>query len=154
MTDEDFRKRVVREARRWIGTPYLHQTSVFGQGADCLGLVRGVWRKCIGCEPEPVPEYSPDWGEISKNETMLKAAQKWFLPINKQEADFGDLILFKWKNSSIIKHAGILTSSISDKPSFIHSYEKAGVVETTLGSHWNARIAACFRFPLPEKFGK
>ena len=36
---------VVAAARRWLGTPYRHQASVRGEGADCLGLVRGVWRE-------------------------------------------------------------------------------------------------------------
>ena len=38
---------VVVEARRWLGTPYLHQASECGVGADCLGLLRGVWRGVI-----------------------------------------------------------------------------------------------------------
>jgi len=33
---------VVAEARRWIGTPYVHQASSFQAGCDCLGLIRGV----------------------------------------------------------------------------------------------------------------
>jgi hypothetical protein len=49
----------VREARTWIGTPYRHQASVKGVGADCLGLVRGIWREVIGPEPAVVPPYSP-----------------------------------------------------------------------------------------------
>ena len=47
---------IVREARTWLGTPYLHQASVRGAGCDCLGLVRGVWRALYGREPEAVPQ--------------------------------------------------------------------------------------------------
>jgi hypothetical protein len=39
---------VVAAARGWLGTPYRHQASVRGEGADCLGLVRGVWREVVG----------------------------------------------------------------------------------------------------------
>ncbi len=49
---------VVAAARNWLGTPYRHQASVKGVGADCLGLVRGVWREVAGEEPETVPAYS------------------------------------------------------------------------------------------------
>lgn len=35
-------ERAVLVARTWIGTPYVHQGSAQGAGADCLGLVRGV----------------------------------------------------------------------------------------------------------------
>ena len=147
MNDKNLRRRVVREARSWIGTPYVHQASVRMKGADCLGLIRGVWRKCVGVEPQSLPAYSPDWGEVSGEETMLRAAQQWFIPINAHRAIGGDLILFRWKNTSIIKHVGILTSPLRYKPRFIHAYEKTGVVETTLGSQWKSRIVACFRFP-------
>lgn len=45
------RDALVAEARSWIGTSYRHQASVKGVGCDCLGLVRGVWRACLGEEP-------------------------------------------------------------------------------------------------------
>jgi len=41
-------ERAVEFARAWIGTPYVHQGSAPGAGADCLGLVRGVWRGLYG----------------------------------------------------------------------------------------------------------
>lgn len=154
MNDINLRRRVVREARSWIGTPYLHQASVRLQGADCLGLIRGVWRKCIAPEPEVVPEYTSDWGEVSASENMLEAAQRWFIPIEEDKALSGYLILFRWKTATVVKHAGILTSPLRNKPNFIHAYEKAGVVETTLGHYWKARVAACFRFPSHDLTGK
>lgn len=46
------RAAIVAEARAWLGTPYRHQASLKGVGADCLGLVRGVWRAVVGPEPE------------------------------------------------------------------------------------------------------
>ena len=42
----------VEIARDWIGTRYEHQASLKGEGADCLGLVRGVWRELISLLPE------------------------------------------------------------------------------------------------------
>ncbi|MFZ1680734.1 MAG: peptidase P60, partial [Rhizobiaceae bacterium] len=38
---EPYRRIVVAEAERWIGTPYRHQGSTRGVGCDCLGLVLG-----------------------------------------------------------------------------------------------------------------
>ena len=43
-------ERAVEIARAWIGTPYVHQGSACRAGADCLGLVRGVWRGLYGAE--------------------------------------------------------------------------------------------------------
>jgi len=39
---------IVTEARRWIGTPYVHQGSLCGAGSDCLGLIRGIYRATLG----------------------------------------------------------------------------------------------------------
>ena len=57
------RAALLTEARRWIGTPYRHQASTMGSGADCLGLIRGVWRNLFGKEPEQIPPYTADWSE-------------------------------------------------------------------------------------------
>ena len=35
---------------------------VKGPGADCLGLLRGVWRELHGHEPELPGAYTPDLG--------------------------------------------------------------------------------------------
>ena len=48
-------------ARTWIGTPYHHQASIRGVGADCIGLVRGVYRELAGREAEGLPAYTRDW---------------------------------------------------------------------------------------------
>ena len=145
VTDCEFGNQIVTAARRWLGTPYVHQATTMGSGTDCLGLIRGVWREVVGIEPENAPDYSPDWGEVSGNETMLNAANRWFVRITIDQANAGDLILFRWKQASVVRHAGILT----EPNRFIHAYEKAGVVESTLGSQWRTRIAAAFQFPKP-----
>ena len=132
MNRKEIRKCVLAEARSWIGTPYVHQTSCKGFGTDCLGLVRGIWRKLYGCEPQATPDYSPDWNEVSGEEQLLQAARQWFEPINLPDALPGDLLLFRWKGSAVVKHVGILT----DNNRFIHAYERSGVVETTLAHHW------------------
>lgn len=52
-----------------------------GVGADCLGLVRGVWREVVGEEPEILPPYSADWAEVGGEETLLEAAGRWLTPV-------------------------------------------------------------------------
>ena len=79
MTPE-IRARALIEARGWIGTPYRHQSSCKGAGADCLGLVRGVWRELFGAEPEPVPPYGPDWAEVAGEERLWAAALRHLDP--------------------------------------------------------------------------
>ena len=79
------RAAIVAEARTWIGTRYRHQGSLKGVGCDCLGLVRGVWRNCVGSEPEMPPPYAPDWAEASGAETLAEAALRHLVPVTRDE---------------------------------------------------------------------
>jgi len=146
--DEGMRDRIVAEARSWIGTPYRHQASIKGAGCDCLGLVRGVWRALYGAEPEPLPPYNPDWAEAGGAETLLEAGRRWLVERQASDGAFGDylagdILVFRWKDGSPAKHAGILASSTS----LIHSYDRIGVVERPLVPAWKRRVAAVFSFP-------
>ena len=137
---------VVAEARTWIGTPYLHQASFKGAGADCLGLLRGVWRALLGDEPEPVPPYTDDWSEPSREETLLNAADRWLSRKDRDAAEVGDVLLFRMRQGGIAKHLGI-QSAIGDGAAFVHAYTNHGVVESPLSEPWQRRIVARFSFP-------
>lgn len=134
---------IVASAQRWIGTPYRHQASKLGVGADCLGLVRGVWRDVIGAEPETPPPYTPDWAEALKEETLLDAARRHLLEIPLGEAQTGDVFLFRMGLGHPAKHCGI----ISGADRIIHAYWGRSVCETRLVPWWKRRIAAAFSFP-------
>lgn len=162
------RAAIVAEARRWIGTPYLHQASLKGAGCDCLGLVRGVWRAVLGPEPETIPGYSSDWGEVGAEEPMLAAARRHLIEIDSAEAGEGDVLVFRMRSGRVAKHAGILTEGewrmangeIASPPSvrashFIHAQEGGPVCEVALGPWWRRRVAGVFAFPgvLPATHG-
>ncbi len=55
----------------------------------------------------------------------------------------GALILFRMAPCAIAKHVGILATA----DSFIHSYERLGVIEEVLTPIWRRRIAFAFLFP-------
>jgi NlpC/P60 family putative phage cell wall peptidase len=137
---------VVAEARAWIGTPYLHQASIKGAGADCLGLLRGIWRAVHGAEPEAVPPYTDDWAEPDRREVLLAAARRWLIEKLVTEESSGDVLLFRMRSGSIAKHLGV-QSNIGPEARFIHAYTGHGVVESALSQPWRRRIAARFNFP-------
>jgi NlpC/P60 family putative phage cell wall peptidase len=136
----------IAEARLWIGTPYLHQASVRGIGADCLGLLRGVWRSLYGEEPQAVPAYTEDWAEPDHREVLHAAATRWLVKKPLLDAARGDVLLFRMRDGSIAKHLG-LQSHVGAHPQFIHSYTGHGVIESSLSVPWQRRVAARFCFP-------
>jgi len=139
---------VVRVARSWIGTPYRHQASVKGVGADCLGLVRGIWREVVGPEPAVVPPYSPDWAEVGGAETLLEAARAWLVEVHPAQARVGDVLLFRMSRGAPVKHCGVL-SAVGPTRKMIHAYWGRAVVESWMGRFWEERLAGVFRWPSP-----
>lgn len=134
---------VVRLARGWIGTPYHHQASARGVGADCLGLVRGVWRELHGHEAEIVPAYSRDWAEASGRETMLEGARRQLVEIDPKEAGAGDVVVFRLRPGTVAKHAAIVASATT----MVHAMEGGAASEVTMGPWWRRRVAGAFSFP-------
>ena len=134
---------VVRLARRWIGTPYRHQASLIGVGADCLGLVRGVWRDLYGIDAERPPAYSRDWAEASGRETMLEAATRHLLPIDIQDLRSGDVLIFRLRAGAAAKHAAILATPST----MVHAMEGGAAAEVALSPWWRRRIANVYAFP-------
>ena len=136
---------VIAAARGWLGTPYHDQASVKGVGCDCLGLARGIWREVVGAETLRVPPYSRDWGEIGSREVLADSAARVMIRIDPATAGAGAVVLFRMRAGTIVKHVGILTGP----DSFIHSYERLGVIEEPLTIAWRRRIAFAFLFPRP-----
>jgi NlpC/P60 family putative phage cell wall peptidase len=137
------RDAVVAAARTWIGTPYHHQASAKGIGADCLGLIRGVWRDLYGEEAEPAPGYSRDWGEVNGTETLIEAARRHMSSCTIKEAKPGDVLIFRMKQGAIAKHAGILATPTM----MVHAVEDRRAAEVPLSAYWRRRLAAVFMFP-------
>ena len=134
---------VIAAARSWCGTPYHDQASLKGVGCDCLGLARGVWREVVGPEPFPIEPYSRGWGETGQIEVLAEGARRMMREIPLAEIGPGALVLFRMVPRAIAKHVGVMTGP----DSFIHSYERLGVIEQPLTMPWRRRIAFAFLFP-------
>ena len=147
------RAAVVAAARRWLGTPYRHQASVRGEGADCLGLVRGVWRELVGFEPELLPAYRPDWAEVGGEEALLAAARRWLAEIPVSAARAGDVVLFRMAPGCPAKHCAILSDTAGAEPRMIPAYWGRMVVESWMGVWWRRRLVAAFAWPGMEREG-
>ena len=136
--------RIIAIARSWTGTPYLHQASAKGHGADCLGLIRGVWRELYGAEPERAPPYTPDWNErhfAGGEEPLLDAARRNLIAV--EEAAPGHVLVFRIVAAGPAKHCGVLT----EEDRFIHAYAGRSVLESWYSRWWKERLAGAFAFP-------
>ena len=135
---------VVAVARRWLGTPYVHQASLRGAGCDCLGLIRGIWREVVGDEPERPPPYAPFWGGERGDETLLAAARRHLLA-RPDGADPrpGDVLLFRYRAWLPARHAAVLETP----GMMIHAREGVGVVREPFAPWWRRHLAGVFAFP-------
>ena len=134
-------------ARGWLGTTYRHQASEKGVGADCLGLVRGLWREAYGQEPEAVPPYRPEWAEMGGEETLWEAARRWLVEKPLEEMAVGDVLLFRMEAGSVAKHCAVLSGLSGTEPRMIHAYWARSVVESWMGQWWQRRLVAVFGWP-------
>ena len=134
---------VIAVARTWLGTPYHDQASLKRVGCDCLGLARGIWREVVGPEPFPIPPYSRDWGETGPVEVLADGARRMMIEVPPVAAPPGALLLFRMRPGAIAKHVGILTGP----KTFLHAYERVGVIKEPLTPTWRRRIAFAFLFP-------
>ena len=137
---------VLKIARTWLGTPYLHQSSVQSVGCDCLGLARGIWRAMHCDEPWEVPPYSRDWGEAGRREVLAEAARSALIEVALCDAGPGALILFRMVSGAPAKHCGLLGESVI-RPTLIHAYDRSGVIEEAFTPAWVRRVAFAFQFP-------
>lgn len=136
------RAAIVAEARRWIGTPYAHQASLFQVGCDCLGLLRGVWRALYGAEPAPTPPYAPSWSIAAQGEPLLAAAQRYLVALD-DDPHPGDVLLFHWRANLPAAHVAILVA----EDRFVHAHDGAAVAEIACSRWWRRHRAGVFSFP-------
>lgn len=141
---ETTRAAALAAARGWLGTPYVHQACAKGAGADCLGLIRGVWTDLYGAAPEAPPPYSPDWNERHSNEEpLLSAAQRLLVAAPVRIIHPGQVLIFRIARGGPAKHCGV--ASAPDR--FIHAYAGRAVVESWLNRWWTERLAGVFDYP-------
>lgn len=136
---------VVTLARGWIGTPYHHQGRVRGVGADCLGLVLGLWGALHGPLPCAIPPYGQSWAETGAGDPLWEALSRHLTPTH-WPAD-GQILLFRMIARARAKHLGIQTQG---GRGFIHACPRAGVVEAPLSEPWARRIVARFTLAAPN----
>ena len=135
---------IIAEARKWIGTPYQHQASCRGVGADCLGLVRGVYQAVCGQVLQTPPPYRA-YAQAAEGETLWQAAQTYLLPESLPPRP-GHVVLFRLNRYLPARHLAI----VSGPEHMIHALSGAHVCEVRISPWWRRHCVAGFSFPLPR----
>lgn len=128
---------VVKIARTYLDTPFLHQGRLKGAGIDCIGLV-----VCVGRELGFTPIDCTTYKRRSTDDQMLHYFDAQL--IESKTLCPGCVIAFKIGTRN--KHAGILTED-----GIIHAVcqpnGEGKVSEHPLGNRWMERFVKCYRYP-------
>ena len=129
----DVRRNIIKEAKTWLGTPYVYAAQEKGAGTDCSGMVMQVFLSVVDCR---LPRNSAKQAEYCRR-------------IRAEEAIAGDLVFFATgKDPKRVSHVGILV----DEDSFIHASSSKGVVVSRLSNQWYAkRLLMYGRVPALDK---
>lgn len=145
---------IVKEARTWIGTPFLHQGRVKGEsgGVDCVGLVIEVYKAVNLLDGDydsgayqMVTDGKQLQHELSEHGKLVwNEGDKFW----KAKALPGDIALFQ--TAKLRQHVGIIsTVHIRDNTfefGIIHAYNTKGkVVEHSLNGRWEKLMVQIWR---------
>ena len=145
---------ILRVARSWIGTKFVHQGRRKDIGVDCIGLVIEVCREVGLVDAAGLP---PGWnhtgyGRFPDSYGPTQALLRYLTRVEPRSAMRpGDVALFRTVRGEPA-HMGWLGDA-GAPCSLIHAYAaktipQARVQEHRLGPHWLARLHSVYRVPL------
>lgn len=110
--------RLVREARKWLGTPYRYGGSTKA-GTDCSGMVMELYREVYGLK---LPRSSAQQRDYA-------------LPLNERDLVAGDLVFFATGRGNAVSHVGLYVGN----GKMIHASTSCGVIESALNEQYYRR---------------
>jgi cell wall-associated NlpC family hydrolase len=139
------KSRVVKVAREYLGTRWVHQGRIKGKSIDCLGLLVCVAREFGAKVLKDRTDY--DFTNID-TEAMRKVLEFYMKTIPERESRPGDVVLFKIAGSP--QHLGILTGK-----GMVHANMKTRFVrEDSIGMNLRKNIVSFFDFRPWEWVGR
>lgn len=137
------RAAVLREARRLIGVPWVHEGRDPAVGLDCVGqLFVMAWR--LGY-PRTIDVRG--YGLHPDGVTLRRTMRELMNPISLAEADAGDVYLMRIKRDP--QHVAVISDRRDGERRWIIHALRGGVgvvVEHPLDGQWPARVLEAYRF--------
>jgi cell wall-associated NlpC family hydrolase len=139
---------VVRRARVYLGTPFLHQGRVLGRGVDCVGLILSVAEDLQLVDRAGRPFKRSDYHNYGRQPLERFVHDECLARLEKRplaELKDGDVVSMR------VPHLPTHTAIVALRDGVehvIHAYEgSSGVVEHILSLPWRRRIVGAFCFP-------
>ena len=101
-------KKLYKELKSWLGTPYAHAKQEKGVGTDCSGMVMVVYQEVFG---------------IKLNRNSAKILEQNCRTIGLNELKEGDLVFFCTGSDGRVSHVGIYLR----ENKFVHASTSRGV---------------------------
>jgi NlpC/P60 family putative phage cell wall peptidase len=149
-SQRSIRDQIADQARRWVGTPFMHQKSLCGVGVDCVGVILGVGRELELLEISP-QAWAPfaAYTRQPNPARMRKAMQRFLIedPIPRHQLPaVGSIGWFGWREG-LPMHLAIV-ADFEGRPSMIHAFEHMGkCVENSIDEIWRARVDSWWQYP-------
>jgi cell wall-associated NlpC family hydrolase len=117
--DRHDNKKLYKELKRWLGTPYVYAAHTCGEGTDCSGMVMEVFLTVYG---------------IKVHRNSAKMLEENCRVIDLEDLREGDLVFFCTNGDERVSHVGIY---LKDNK-FVHSSSSRGVAVDDLRQNYYA----------------
>ena len=117
--DRHDNKKLYKELRRWLGTPYVYAAHTCGEGTDCSGMVMEVYLKIYG---------------IKLHRNSAKMLEENCRVIDLDDLREGDLVFFCTNGDGRVSHVGIYLKDFK----FVHASSSRGVTVDDLRQNYYA----------------
>ena len=117
--DKKDNKKLYKELKRWLGTPYVYAAHTCGEGTDCSGMVMEVYLKIYN---------------IKVHRNSAKILEENCRIIDLDDLREGDLVFFCTNGDSRVSHVGIY---LKDNK-FVHASSSRGVTVDDLRQNYYA----------------
>lgn len=135
-------QQIIDEARTWLGTPWQHQGSLKGVGADCAGFIEGV---NINCGLLVRQAFAKDYRRREDGATMLHLLNE-LTEFSDSETRLASIIAFHdGREPSVPRHLAFASQILPHTTYIIHSSERMGVAEHRIDASWIKKIHSLWR---------
>lgn len=112
-------KKLYKELKKWLGTPYVYAAHTCGEGTDCSGMVMEVYQEIYG---------------IKLHRNSAKMLEVNCRVIDLDDLKEGDLVFFCTNGDDRVSHVGIY---LKDNK-FVHASSSRGVCVDDLRQNYYA----------------